>query len=362
MKQHFELKGECSEGSMQQEDLELIMESDISFEKYQGSTVFITGATGLIGSSLVRCFLCGNRKKHLDIHIVAAVRDENKASKLFGDLLKRTELEIYIDDIAKPVCYEGRIDYIFHTVSVTASKMMVEHPVCTLETSYQGTLHMLELAREKHVKGMVYVSSMEVYGIPDVSLKEVTEKDLGYIDIENVRSSYSEGKRVCECLCTAFAAEYGVPVRSARLAQTFGAGILESDNRVYVQFARSAINREDIILHTEGTSEGNYCYIRDVLKALLILGYSGNNGEPYNIVNENSHMQIREMARLVAEEICDGNISVKFDIPESALTYGYAPAVKMRLSGEKMRALGWSPEVDMIEAYQRMIYDMPKDK
>ena len=79
-------------------------------------------------------------------------------------------------------------------------------------------------------------------------------------------------------------------------------------------------------------------------------------------MNENSHMQIREMARLVAEEICDGNISVKFDIPESALTYGYAPAVKMKLSGEKMRALGWSPEVDMVEAYQRMIYDMPKDK
>lgn len=362
MRQQLELKEECKAGSMQQEDLELILESDIAFDKYQGSTVFITGATGLIGSSLVRCLQCANRKKHLDIHIVAAVRDEGKALKLFGDLLTRKDLEIYIGEITHPIRYEGRVDYIFHTASVTASKMMVEHPVCTLQTSYLGTRHVLELAREKCVKGMVYVSSMEIYGIPDASLTEVTEKDLGYIDVGNVRSSYSEGKRVCECLCTAFASEYGVPVRSARLAQTFGAGVLESDNRVYVQFAKSAIYGEDIILHTEGTSEGNYCYIRDVLKALLILGYSGENGEPYNIVNENSHMQIREMASLVAEEICGGKIRVKFDIPESVLTFGYAPAVRMKLSGSKMRALGWSPEVDMIEAYRRMIHDMPKDK
>ena len=169
---------------------------------------------------------------------------------------------------------------------------------------------------------------------------------------------YSEGKRICECLCTAYASEYNVPVRSARLAQTFGAGILENDNRVYAQFARSAIQKEDIVLHTDGTSEGNYCYTRDVVKALLILGYAGRAGEAYNIVNEKSHMQIREMAEMVTEQIAGGEIKVVYDIPESAKVYGYAPPVKMHLSADKMRELGWEAEVDMKEAYLRMMHDM----
>lgn len=358
MSGHRKLKEECAEGSMQQDDMDRIINSNIDFEKYRDRTVFITGGTGFIGTSLAKCLLCANRKKDLNIHIVAAVRDKRKAGKIYSGLLDRSDLELYVGDITDEILYEGNADYIFHTASITASKMMVEHPVCTIETAYRGTRQILEFAKKKSAKGVVYVSSMEIYGSPDSGLSVVSEQDLGYIDIENVRSSYSEGKRICECLCTAYASEYDVPVKSARLAQTFGAGILDSDNRVYVQFAKSAINGEDIVLHTEGKSEGNYCYIRDVIKALLILGYSGNNGEAYNIVNEESHMQIREMAQLVSEKIAGGKIFVRFDIPDSALNFGYAPAVRMKLSGAKMRTLGWQPEVGMEEAYQRMIHDM----
>ena len=349
---------ECRKGSRQQEDLELIANSGIKFEIYENKTVFVTGATGLVGSVLVKALLCVNRLKDYHIQIIAAVRNREKAEKIYGNLLERPELKLYIGDILNPIECEYSVDYIFHTASVTTSKTMVEHPVMTIETSYQGTRNILEMARKKKVSGVVYVSSMEVYGTPDRSLEYVGEKDLGYIDLTNVRSSYSEGKRICECLCTAYASEYQIPVRVARLAQTFGAGILESDNRVYVQFAKSAIEGQDIVLHTDGTSEGNYCYIRDAIKALLLLGYSGKNGEAYTVVNEDTHMQIREMAAMVAEKIADGNIQVIFDIPESAMKYGYAPSVKMRLSGAKMRSLGWKPEVDLPEMYERMIADM----
>ncbi len=349
---------ECRPGSKQQEDLEWLAEHSEYLELYRNAVVFITGATGLIGSSLVKLFLCCNRKKDMNIQIIAAVRNPEKAKEIFGGLLSAPGLRLYVGDVTSPIVYEGRIDYIFHTASVTASKMMVEHPVYTIETAYEGTKNILETAKDHLVKGMVYVSSMEVYGIPDASLEEVKEPQLGYIDIGNVRSSYSEGKRICECLCSAYAAEFSVPVRSARLAQTFGAGILRSDNRVYAQFARSAIRGTDIILHSDGMSEGNYCYIRDVLEALLLLGVKGESGEAYNVVNEDSHMRIVDMANMVAGQIAGGKIKVAFDIPESALTYGYAPSVKMKLSGEKLRALGWKPAIDLTETYRRMIEDM----
>jgi nucleoside-diphosphate-sugar epimerase len=89
-----------------------------------------------------------------------------------------------------------------------------------------------------------------------------------------------------------------------------------------------------------------------------MLLYTGIQGESYNLVNENTHMQIRQMAQLVADEVAKGKIKVQYDLPESVLTYGYAPEVKMRLSGEKMRALGWKPQVGLVQMYERMIADM----
>ena len=73
----------------------------------------------------------------------------------------------------------------------------------------------------------------------------------------DVRSSYSEGKRMVECLCKAYQVQKNVPVVIARLVQTFGPGVEKTDSRVFAQFARSVINGEDIILHTAGIQNEN---------------------------------------------------------------------------------------------------------
>lgn len=115
---------------------------------------------------------------------------------------------------------------------------------------------------------IIYLSSMEAYGIIDKSEK-VKENELGYLDLDNIRSCYPEGKRACECLCKGYYAEYGVPTIQIRLAQTFGAGIHYGENRVFAQFARSAMKKSPIVLHTAGKSEGNYVYTSDAVQAIL---------------------------------------------------------------------------------------------
>ena len=160
---------------------------------------------------------------------------------------------------------------------------------------------------------------------------------------------------MCECLCNAYASQFGLNVKSARLAQTFGAGILPTENRVFAQFARSAMNGTDIVLHTTGESEGNYVYTADAIRAILMLLVKGTSGEAYNIANEQSHTTIREMAQLVAERIAGNEIQVVLDIPKDSASLGYAPPVKMWLDASKMRGLGWEPKVGMVEAYERMI-------
>lgn len=340
-----------------QEDLDNIAKSDLPWDKLAGKSILITGATGLVGGSVVRALCCANRIRGLGVRLLLLVRSEDKARAMFGDLIDREHIRLIVSDICQPLHVDGPVDHILHAASVTNSKQMVTYPVETIMTAIDGTRHVLELAREKQVESMVYLSSMEAYGKPDESLPTVTETDYGYIDFLGVRSCYPEGKRMAECLCACYHAEYGVPVCIARLAQTFGAGISATENRVFAQFARSLLNGTDIVLHTAGDSWGNYCYTAECVSALLFLLFDGENGEAYNVVNEQTNCQIRDMAQMIAD-MSGGKIKVVFDIPEDALKYGYAPSVKMHLSGAKLAALGWKATIDLPEMYRRLIASM----
>lgn len=332
------------------EDLQYIADYNLPYKKLKGTTVLVTGATGLIGTSLVRALLAIG-----DIKVIAFVRNEEKAKKIYKDF-SESSLFFHVADIVGRIEIDEPIDYIFHCASVTTSKIMIEKPVETLLISVEGTKNILELARKQKCKSVVYISSMEVYGAFEES-EEVTEKDLGYIDNLKIRSNYPESKRLCENMCVAYNAEYNVPIKIARLAQTFGAGILPGENRVFAQFARSAIKGEDIILHTKGLSEGNYCYTRDCVTGLLTILLKGENAEAYNVSNPETHITIAEMAKMVCEEFTEGKNKVIFDIPEEN-SFGYAADTKMKLSSEKLQTLGWKPEIGLKEAYRRLILSM----
>ena len=215
---------------------------------------------------------------------------------------------------------------------------------------------MLELAGRKNCKSFVYLSSMEVYGQAEQS--DVRENDLGYLDLSNPRSSYPESKRFCEMLCAAYAAEYGLPVKIARLARTFGAGIpQDNDMRVFAQFARSVMEGRNIELHTEGKSRGNYCYISDAVRGLLTILLKGENGGAYNVANSDASATIREMADTVANEVSGGNIRVVVNVPEDILKRGYAPDVGFKLNADKLKSLGWLPKHGLNDMYRRLIAD-----
>lgn len=220
-------------------------------------------------------------KKRENIKVIALARSREKVNEIFSDEFAQNDalnsINFIYQDISLPISQEIQCDYIIHTANPTTSKFFMTNSVEVIDSIYTGTKRILDYGFSHKVKGIVYLSSMEVFGSIN-SEKRISEEDLGYLDIQNIRSCYSEGKRLTELLCKSYAEEYHLPVKVTRLAQTFGAGVPSTENRVFAQFARSATKGENIILHTKGQSVGNYCYTTDVIRALILLLFEDTNG------------------------------------------------------------------------------------
>lgn len=338
------------------EDLENIISAKRKELAYlDGKTVLVTGATGLIGKMVVSSLLYYNEKENGHINIIIVVRNSEKAISEFSKF-DISRLKIIVSDINDKLICSENIDYIIHAASNTSSKDFVSKPVDVIMTALRGTENVLNLAVEKKVCSFVFLSTMEVYGMPTDDCK-IDENFHTNLNTMNVRSSYPESKRMCEQLCVAYMNQYGVPVKVMRLTQTFGPGVDYNDKRVFAEFARSVIEDKNIVLHTRGETKRNYLYISDAVTAIFTVLINGKNGEAYNAANESTYCSIYEMAQMVAMECSRNKIAVEICIEDES-KYGYAPELCMNLSTDKLKSLGWIPERSLCEMYERLCLTM----
>lgn len=320
--------------------------------KFQNCKIMVTGATGLLGSLLVKGFLEANKVFGSNNKVFALARNEEKAKVVFEGYSNYDNFNIIKNEITEEIIIDSDIDYIFHTACVTSSKEMVTYPVELVKTSVNGTINVLDFAIKHHAKSVVYLSSMEVFGVCEESDGRLSENDLGKLDLTAVRSCYPESKRLCENLCKCYSEEFGLNVCVARLTQTFGAGASLEDKRIFAMLARCAISGDDIIFKTAGKLVRDYCYTTDALKAVLLLSQKGNKGEVYNIANEETTISAIEMARFVAEELGNGT---KVVVKQGDEAKQFSPQTATRLDTTKMRNLGWKPQVGLKEMYAKLI-------
>ena len=162
-------------------DIEEII-TDFDMSVFEGKFVLVTGATGLIGK------ICTKALLKTGVNVIALVRNKEKALKEFGEV---KNLRLLVQDINSPINYDSRVDYIIHCASTTSSSDFVEKPVETIYTTINGTRNVLEYAkrRGKYLLGMVFLSSLEIYG--KTEKEDITETDLGYIDILSPTETYS---------------------------------------------------------------------------------------------------------------------------------------------------------------------------
>ena len=335
------------------QDLEGLCECGyLPWRELEDKCVFITGGTGLIGYTVTSALLYYAMTRGVRIRALLLVREEEKARAQFaGQLSDGCDLGFVAGTVEDLPVIDERIDYIIHGACPTASRFFVDHPAETARTIFSGTANVLELAREKNVRGMVFLSSMEVYG--DIRERRILkENDLGTVDLYSTRSVYPEGKRMAENLCCAYASEYRVPVCTARLCQTFGPGVKEEDNRVFAYMARTALSGEDICLSTSGAKENMYLYTADAAGAILLLLLRGERGSAFNVGNPDTYGSVKRMGELAAATLGGGRICVRTNTGGDAGIY--RPDGFLKLDVGKLQALGWHPSTGLEEMFRRM--------
>ena len=335
------------------EDIERIIAEDLPWSELAGKTVLVTGASGMIPSYVVYTMLGLNDTLHLGIQILALVRNESKARKIFGAILERDDIRLIAQDVTLPLTVAGPVDYIFHDASAARPSEHKAAPTATIRANLVGTFNLLDLAVEKNANAFVLMSSSEVYGKVDDTLSGITESDYGYLDCLNPRSCYSEGKRAAETICASFAAQYGIDCKTPRFAHVYGPGMGLTDGRVQADFAANVYHNEDIVMKSDGSSQRAYTYVSDAVSGIFYILFKGND-MAYNVADSGNVISIRQLAEAFIASRPDKQLKLvkKIDNKNAGM---FNPAKFIGLDNSKLTALGWKPCIGIEEGTRRMI-------
>lgn len=276
-------------------------------------TVFITGGTGFIGTSLI------NSLRKDDAKVVCYGRNIEKIRQKFGD-----------DVIATTSFDFENIDFVIHAACPTESRVMNQEPVEVIDAIYSLTKSTLELAKRNNSR-YIFLSSMEVY---DNLSGLVDETHIGTFNLSNSRASYPLSKQLAELLVNSYRNEYNLNTCIVRLSQIFGPGVQFNDNRFFVFVLRKCLQNENIVLNTSGEKWHNSCYIDDAVT--LILGLlTSTSTETYNITNEDYCMSINDICEKIIN-ITDSNIKLIHELKDKT---DFRPDSKYKISSDKIRKM-----------------------
>ena len=231
-------------------------------------------------------------------------------------------------------------DYIIHAASNTHPKQYSTDPVGTITTNVIGMNNILDYCITHKPKRIFMMSSVEIYGENKGDTELFDENYLGYINCNTLRAGYPEGKRLCEALCQAYISKYDMDIVIGRFSRVYGPTMAKDDSKALAQFIRNALNDEDIVLKSEGNQLFSYIHVSDATHAIMYILTNGKRGEAYNIADARSNIQLKDLARILANY---NNREVVFQIPDEEERRGYSTATKAIMSSDKINSIGWHP-------------------
>jgi UDP-glucuronate decarboxylase len=251
--------------------------------------ILVTGGAGFLGSHLCERLLA-------DGHEVVCL--DNFFTGTHANVMHLRDnphFELVRHDVQAPLTME--VDQIFHLACPASPIHYQRNPVRTIRTAVEGTLNLLDVARECGAR-MLIASTSEVYGDP--AEHPQTESYWGNVNPIGPRACYDEGKRCAEALATAYASQYGVQVRIARIFNTYGPRMHENDGRVVSNFVVQALTGQPLTVFGDGQQTRSFCYATDLIEGFCRLMASDHGCDPVNLGNPRESSMI-ELATMVKE-------------------------------------------------------------
>lgn len=317
-----------------QSSIDYVCGLNLPWEKMSGKLVLISGATGMIGSFLIHVLMQRNEVKK----VLAVGRTEKTARERLGEYWESDRFEFIAHDVNLPFKETPKADFILHLASNTHPVAYASDPIGTITANIIGTQNLLEFASHCKTERFLFASSVEIYGENQGDTEFFDEGYCGYIDCNTLRAGYPEGKRAGEALCQAYRKAKGLDIVIARLARVYGPTMLLSDTKAISQFIKNGINKQNIVLKSEGNQLYSYNYVADAVAGLLTILLKGKDGESYNIADKDSDITLKNLAKLIASAT---GTKVIFDLPSELEREGYSKTTKARMNSDKLHALGW---------------------
>ena len=233
-------------------------------QRYVGRTVLVTGASGIVGSWLVRSLLGAGAT------VVALVRDDDPHSEFVrsGDVTRVTRVHGSLEDLVllERTLVQYEVQVVFHLGAQTQVRHAQWSPWASMEANVRGTYNLLEACRRntRTLEAIVIASSDKAYGETDV---------LPYTEAHPLagRNIYDASKSAADLLASAYAHSYGLPLGIARCANIYGGGDLNWD-RIVPGTIRSLLRAEAPVIRSDGTLLRDYLHVDDAVSAYLALG------------------------------------------------------------------------------------------
>lgn len=290
----------------------------------------VTGGAGFIGSHLCRELLSEG-------HEVICVDNLFTGDKRnIRPLLEYTSFEFLRHDITFPLFVET--DGIYNLACPASPVHYQFDPVQTTKTSVHGAINMLGLAKRLKVR-ILQASTSEVYGDPEVHPQR--EDYWGNVNPIGLRSCYDEGKRCAETLFFDYHRQHGLPIKVARIFNTYGPGMHPDDGRVVSNFVVQALKNEPITVYGDGGQTRSFCYVKDLVKGLLSLMESEPSFTgPVNLGNP-EEIAIIDLVDMIRTVTGTSSRVVFLPLPENDPR---RRCPDITLAREK---LGWNPETEL---------------
>lgn len=317
------------------------------WERLEGKTLYLSGASGMLGSLLTDAVMLRNEMLPPEAQccVLAAGRSRRTAEERFHRWLGRPGFMFWEQDVSQPLNTLPVVpDLWIHAASTTHPVAYATEPVNTILANVLGTQNLLEQAARVPGSRFLLLSSVEIYGENRGDTEYFQEDYCGYLNCNTLRAGYPEAKRVSEVLCQAYIAEKGVDAVMIRLPRCYGPTMRVTDSKAVAQFIKKAVQGEDIVLKSEGNQLYSYAHTFDAVLGILWVLLTGETGQAYNLADGRSDVTLKDLAKVAADHV---GTKVVFDLPDETERRGYSTAGKALLDAGKLRALGWKASYDI---------------